>query len=152
MKRRAQLSRALVFVAARRLRLGALTREAAGLEEGRPATAAGGLAGGLPERLGTVAVRRDENGLPAPAKAHGGAALLREGGREEAGLGRGPRDAAPPLPEGLAVFAPAQESGDDSDGVLGILVEGLDDVAQRGDCRSAPESRSASQAPGCDIL
>lgn len=152
MKRRAQLSRALLLVASRHLGLGARALEAAGFEEGRPAAAAGGLAHGFPERLGTVSVARDEKGLAAPAKTHGGAAFLREGGCQEAGLGRGPRDAAPPFPESLAALAPAQQSGDDPDGVLGVLAESLYDVAQRGDCRSAPESRSASRAPGCDIL
>ena len=147
-KRGSELGRSLFLVAHRHLGLGALSLQAAGLEEGRSAAAAGGLSHGLAERLGTVSAPRDEKGLAAPSEPHGGAALLREGGREEAGLGRRPRDASPAFPECLATLAAAQQAGHDPDGVLGVLVEGLDDVTQWEDCRSAPESPRRLAVPG----
>ncbi len=130
-KRGAELGRALLLVAGGGFGPRARLRHSAGLQERGSARAARGFAHGLPKRLGPVSVAGDEKRLAAAPEAHGGAALVGEGRREEPGLRRGPRDAPAPLAEGLAALAPAQQSRDDPDRVLGVLAKGLDDVAQR---------------------
>ncbi len=102
------------------------------LEERRAAGAVRGLAHGLAERLGPVAVAGDEERVPALRDAHRGPALLDDRRRQEPRLRRAPGDRAAALAEGLASLAAAQHPRDDADRVLRVLAEDRDVVAQRG--------------------
>lgn len=107
MKSRPELGGALFLVDGGRFGFSMRMWKTPGLEERGPTRAARGLAHGFAKRLGPIPVAGDEKRLAAEAEAHGRAALFRKRGSEKAGLGRGPRDAASPLAEGLATLAPA---------------------------------------------
>ena len=127
----AELDGALLLVGGGGFGLRARLRHSTGFQERGSARAARGFAHRLPKRFGPVSLAGDEKRLAAAPEAHGGAALVGEGRREKPGLRRGPRDAPAPFAKGLAALAPAQQARDDPDRVLGVLAEGLDDVAQQ---------------------